>query len=154
MSGDLAIAEVDFETGWAAVAPLITEQNEHDRCFSHVQDVAPDYHTYRRIEDEGRLVILLARVDGRLIGYGIVIASKSIHHEGLKIYQVDACYVRAGDQGHGHAFFSLRAALKRLCAQRFGAGTLIWQARPNSALDAVLEGLGCKLLDTRRMEAI
>jgi hypothetical protein len=152
-AGALTIGEVDFQTGWEAVAPLLPAHYEEIALFRDVYSLSPDYERYRQMADEGRLLVLIARDGKRCVGYCVTIAAKALHDTHLQVYQNDVIYIDPAYRG-GRLFLGFRRTTRRLARQKWGAGLLTWHAKAGSALDKILEKLDCPILDIVRAERV
>ena len=55
-------------------------------------ELDPDYEGYQTLEDLGRIRVFIARDDGKLIGYLVVMISHHMHHQTIKYAMSDLIY--------------------------------------------------------------
>jgi len=59
----------------------------------HAQKLDPDWDEYERMEKLGRVWILAARHKGRLVGYVVMLITKSLHYRSLTVALEDIHYL-------------------------------------------------------------
>lgn len=108
--------------------------------------VMPDWDAYLKAEQEARVFILTARLDGLLIGYNVMLLAKHLHYADARIAQNDVIYVvpehRRGKVGLGlisHCETALRAA---------GFDKIYYHAKPVNNFGRLLERLGYGAVET------
>lgn len=94
-----SVSELELE-----IKPLI---HEHWKAIAVNQDkikLNPDWNEYHRLYIQGRLKAYTVRDEGVLVGYFVVIISKSMHYKDHKFANCDIIYVkpdsRAGMTGY------------------------------------------------------
>ncbi len=86
------------------VAPLLVC---HFVEISHDPDIAldPDFHTYKKIEENGALRVFTARDDdGTLVGYNCFFVNPNLHYQSSLQAVQDVLYVDKERRGFGRTF--------------------------------------------------
>lgn len=63
--------------------PLLDRHYDEIAQFKDVQKLDPDWETYEALELKGRLWVMTARSDGKLIGYIVMIMSRDLHYRNV-----------------------------------------------------------------------
>lgn len=74
--------------------PLLTKHWSETEPNQDTIMLDPDWREYSRLDQEGILHIFAARDNGKLIGYCVVMISKSIHHKHHIFASTDVIYVK------------------------------------------------------------
>ena len=61
--------------------------------FQHLTKVDPDVSSYLRLEKEGRLLVIIAREAGEIVGYSAHVIANHPHYRNLMIAQDDLHYL-------------------------------------------------------------
>lgn len=80
--------------------PLL-EQHWEEIAAHHDIPLDVDLHVYRTAEAAGRLCIIAARLENKLVGYAVFFVSQHYHYRGSKQAQEDIIYLHPGLRGHG-----------------------------------------------------
>jgi GNAT superfamily N-acetyltransferase len=98
--------------------------------------------TYLRLEENGNLMLLVARVKGEIVGYYIGFIVPSAHYRDTKCNIEDIFFIHPSRRGGRYAF-ELFAAVKEENKRR---GVKFWKctAKINTAAPKFLEKLGFK----------
>src|ERR1019366_8284894 len=81
-----------FEAAYAAAEPMLAAHHEEIGKFKQFP-LEPDLERYRRLEDEGRLITLLAYAGDECVGYSCSIVQSNLHRKALVFGQNDVLYV-------------------------------------------------------------
>lgn len=114
--------------------------------FKEISAIKPLWERYLQIEEAGNLIALVAKDADHVIGYSITFLMKNMHYGDLKFAQNDLLYLRP-EYRKGKLGLKLMEATI-LCAKDHGAKLMVWHAKKNTALDALLPRLGYDVLDT------
>ncbi len=71
---------------------LLTRHSEDVKEGHPISSFNPDWEQYISLESQGLHCMVVARDDGKLIGYLSLITGSDIHHKGEKISTIDAIY--------------------------------------------------------------
>lgn len=101
----------------------------------------PDYNKYEKLELMGVLISLAAYHNGLLVGYSVNFLQKHLHYADLLCGYNDLLYI---DEEHrrGSLGLNLIRETQRVLKER-GAKLMLWHARVNTKLSAILPKLGC-----------
>jgi len=81
------------------IKPLL-EANHREICASPgLLKLAPDYESYKALEDAGVLFVFTARKEGALVGYVVVINTPNLHHKDVKFSIADTIYIKPEYRG-------------------------------------------------------
>jgi hypothetical protein len=142
----ITIREVDLTEGWKAVQPLLPAHYEELAKFKDIATLKPDYAAYRRQEEQGGLLVLLAHQGQELIGYSVTFRTKSAHYLEMPSFQNDVIYVTPAYR-RGRAGWRLIWHTRDAVKKRWGHGLLIWHTKPETPMDYLMPRLGCEKLD-------
>lgn len=110
-----------------------------------VMTLKPDEFKYRQIEANGGLLMLAAFDDGKLIGYSVNFITNHLHYADLRVCSNDLLFL-VSEHRAGRAGLSLIRRTEELAAER-GAQMMLWHAKPNTALNAIMPKLGYEVQD-------
>lgn len=105
----------------------------------HLMRLSPDWARYEALEKAHHLLTLVARAEGseEVIGYSVSFMTRHIHYSELLVAQNDVLFVAKAHRKSRLGYRLIRETEKR--AQLLGAGMMLWHAKPNTALQSVLE---------------
>lgn len=124
---------------------LQTEHWEEIAKNKHLMVLAPDVAKYRSIEQAGKLFAVLAYDGDEMVGYSVNLIDTNLHYMGLVQAQNDVLFVKPSHRA-GRLFMRLREATIAGAARR-GARLMLWHAKKDTPLAAILPRLGCKVQD-------
>lgn len=129
---------------WKEALPLMREEHKE---LQIARPFAPDLKAMKASEEAGIFKVLVARVDGRLVGYLSWMIDFDMESYGTLIAHQCAWYVRPGVVGVGHAMF-VRA---RLYLRGLGVKFVYWH-HPDIGrgkdLGVFFERAGCQKVST------
>ena len=105
----------------------------------------PDWDAYGMLEEYGRLGLYTARKEGKLVGYFVVIAEKSIHYKDHIFAANDIIYL---DPEHRKGFLGLK--LIRFVEEELksmGVSVLTINTKVHRPFDVVMKRLGFSLTE-------
>jgi len=115
--------------------PLLIEHREELTTDKGLMILAPNVEAYRQAEEAGTLFALVARCDGRIVGYSVNFLGQHLHYSGLTVAQNDVLFVTRS----ARATTGLRLlTATRKAAAAHGAQVMTWHAKPGTALEAIL----------------
>lgn len=127
------------------IEPLIKRHWEEIALNKDAIKLNPDWKEYARLSDSGALRIYTAREDGELVGYFVVIVSKSIHYKDHLFANNDIIFI---DKEHRKGTAGIRLikyAVEQLEAE--GITLININTKVHQAFDVVLERQGFNLIE-------
>lgn len=127
------------------IEPLIKSHWEEIALNKDSIKLNPDWKEYARLSDSGALRIYTAREDGDLVGYFVVIVSKSIHYKDHLFANNDIIFI---DKEHRKGTAGIRLikyAVEQLEAE--GITLININTKVHQAFDVVLERQGFNLIE-------
>jgi len=134
---EIKLATVDEMLAKASV--LFEEHYEEIARNKEVMKLKPDEKAYRNLEEANQIFILSAWQDDVLIGYSVNFVLNHPHYADLLLAQNDLLYIKKEMRGS-------RAGLKLIKetethATSLGCKLMLWHAKENTALGAILPRL-------------
>ena len=134
---EIKLATVDEMLAKASV--LFEEHYEEIARNKEVMKLKPDEKAYRNLEEANQIFILSAWQDDVLIGYSVNFVLNHPHYADLLLAQNDLLYIKKEMRGS-------RAGLKLIketetYATSLGCKLMLWHAKENTALGAILPRL-------------
>ena len=134
---EIKLATVDEMLAKASV--LFEEHYEEIARNKEVMKLKPDEKAYRNLEEANQIFILSAWQDDVLIGYSVNFVLNHPHYADLVLAQNDLLYIKKEMRGS-------RAGLKLIKqtethAKSLGCKLMLWHAKENTALGAILPRL-------------
>lgn len=121
------------------------EHYEEIALNKRVMVYAPDITKYKALEAAGAL-LNLGMFDGdQLVGYSVNILHQHLHYKDLLVANNDMLFV-SKDNRLGTAGLKLIRATTKACRER-GAQLMLWHAKQNTPLAALLPKIGCGVQD-------
>lgn len=106
---------------------------------------APDIERFKHLEAMG-VMLNLGVFDGdQLVGYSVNLISPHLHYKDLMCAHNDMIYIAQAHR-HGSLGVKLIKATQAACKAR-GVQFMLWHAKENTPLAALLPKLGCKVQD-------
>ena len=123
----------------AKASVLFEEHYEEIARNKEVMKLKPDEKAYRNLEEANQIFILSAWQDDVLIGYSVNFVLNHPHYADLLLAQNDLLYIKKEMRGS-------RAGLKLIKetethATSLGCKLMLWHAKENTALGAILPRL-------------
>ena len=126
-------------------APLLQQHWEEIALNKQLMVLKPDAETYRRLEQQDKLVSVGAFDGDELVGYSVNLLHNHLHYADLVVAMNDVLYL-APEYRQGSAGRRLLDATEKAVRTR-GARMLCWHAKPETALNAILPRLGYGVQD-------
>lgn len=127
-----------------AIEPLL--QMHYAEIGQRELDMLPDWDGYLKAEQEGKLFILTARVNGALVGYNVMLLVHHPHYKDARVAQNDVIYVkpdyRRGRVGLGLVKY-FEAAMREC-----GFDKIYYHAKPANDFGKLLERMGYLPVET------
>lgn len=116
---------------------LIGQHWQEIARHKHLMVLKPDVERYAALEEAGSLLVLVAVVEDKIVGYSVSFVYPHIHYRDMMFCQNDVLYVHPEHRG-GSVGGKLIRETERMAKER-GAKMLSWHAKPDSALEAMLD---------------
>ena len=134
---EIKLATVDEMLAKASI--LFEEHYEEIARNKEVMKLKPDEKAYRNLEEANQIFILSAWQDDVLIGYSVNFVLNHPHYADLLLAQNDLLYIKKEMRGS-------RAGLRLIKetethATSLGCKLMLWHAKENTALGAILPRL-------------
>ena len=142
MSLEVEVREIT--TAEVVARPELMQAHWDDICRVKQWPCAPDVPRFEMLEQAGVLLMLGVFVHGELVGYSINIFARHLHYE-FMLMQNDALFLLP-EHRQGRVGLRLLRETERLARER-GAVYMVWHAKPNTALDAMLPKMGYGVQD-------
>jgi GNAT superfamily N-acetyltransferase len=139
------IRESNVDEMLAHAGELFSEHWEEIALNKQVMVLKPDEARYRGMEASGNLLILAAFVDGELAGYSVNFVIHHLHYADLCVCSNDLLFIA---QPHREGGLGIRLMRRTEEAARArGARLVLWHAKPNTPLAAILPRMGYGVQD-------
>jgi predicted GNAT superfamily acetyltransferase len=139
------IRESTVDEMLAHAGELFAEHWDEIALNKQVMVLKPDEARYRGMEASGGLLILAAFVDGELVGYSVNFVIHHLHYADLCVCSNDLLFIA---QSHREGGLGIRLMRRTEEAARArGARLVLWHAKPNTALAAILPRMGYGVQD-------
>lgn len=136
------------------VDQFISDDRTADLLHSHWDEIAlnkqlmqlkPMLDKYYQLEDNGMLLIVGAYTDGELVGYSVNFLNQHLHYADLWTCMNDLLFIErdARKTGVGAGLMQRTEEL----AKTRGAQMMLWHAKENTALAALLPRIGYGVQD-------
>lgn len=110
-----------------------------------LMQLKPDYDSYIRLDEIGKLLVLYAYVGEEVIGYSYNILNYHLHYSDLLVSFNDLLYIRP-DYRKGTTGLRLMKETE-IEAKKMGAHLMIWHAKENTSLSTILTKKNYKVQD-------
>lgn len=137
------------EESWRVIVdeawPLLEAHREELATNKGLMVLSPNRDAYEDIEQHGSLLCLVARAaSGQITGYSVCMLGRHLHYDMVYAHN-DVLYV---DPAHRKGRLGLRLINETEArAKARGAQFIIWHAKPDTALAALMPRLGYRLQD-------
>ena len=131
---DIRLATVDEMLAKASI--LFEEHYEEIARNKQIMKLKPDEKAYRNLEEANQIFILSAWQDDVLIGYSVNFVLNHPHYADLVLAQNDLLYIKKEMRG-GRAGLKLIRETETY-ATSLGCKLMLWHAKENTALSAIL----------------
>lgn len=115
--------------------PLLVEHREELTTNKALMVLKPDVERYRAMEAQGACFTVMARDEGRIVGYAINLISPNIHYRDVLTVYNDALWTLPS---HRCAIGAPLMDAARAASRARGAHVLLWHAKPDTILDRVM----------------
>lgn len=135
------VASEWIERAW----PLLEEHREELTTNPDIMVLKPDIARYQTLEQAGLLLSLGLFRGESLIGYSVNILVTNLHYSDMLLCQNDLLFI-AKEHRKGMAGVRLIATTERAAKER-GAHMMLWHAKPDTSLHAMLPRMGYRVQD-------
>lgn len=105
----------------------------------------PDWDAYRLLESQGKLLVLAAFIDGKMVGYSANIVARHLHYFDLVVCNNDILFVHKDHRASPIGLRLIKETEKM--AKQAGAQMMLWHAKERTALDKIMPKLKYKVQD-------
>ena len=124
----------------AEILPILKEHWEEVAVNKDTIKLNPDFEVYKTLEGVGKLGLFTARVDGKLIGYFVVIADYNPHYKDHLFAANDVIYLVPEHRGSMVGSELMMYAENKL--KEVGVDVLVVNTKTHVPFDSVLTRLG------------
>ena len=125
--------------------PLLDKHYEEIAQFKEVQKLDPDWDVYYRIEKQGKLWVMTARLDGEMIGYIVMMLTNDMHYRALLRATEDIHFILP-EYRKGILGYKMLAKTKQAMKEK-GANTVTFRTKADANHGLLFERLGGVLHD-------
>jgi GNAT superfamily N-acetyltransferase len=133
-----------------SVIPLLENMNhileehwEESAKNKHLMVLKPDEEGYLALEKANKLITLIAYAGDEIVGYSCNIVSKHLHYADLTVAYNDVIFIR---KDYRNTPLGLRLIkMTEQEAKKEGVQLMLWHAKENTSLSAILPRTGCKV---------
>lgn len=122
---------------------LLEEHWEESAKNKHLMVLKPDRAVYQSLEDRGSLLALFAYSGEDIVGYSINFSHPHLHYSDLTVTYNDVIYIHPDYRKSRLGLTIIKAT--ELEAKKRGSQLMLWHAKENTALSAILPRMGCKV---------
>lgn len=127
------------------IKPLLEEHWKEIALNKEKIKLNPDWKEYARLDNAGALRCFTARKDGLLVGYFVVIVSKSLHYSDHLFAHNDIIFLRKGSRKGLTGVKLIKFATEEL--EKQGVTLLVINTKVHQSFDKILERLGYNLIE-------
>jgi GNAT superfamily N-acetyltransferase len=136
----VALADGIYEMPYDAAAreadPLLAEHWDEVAKNKQVMVLKPDHDGYRQMERVGRMLILGAYRDGKMVGYSFNFIGPHLHYADLIVCNNDVLFVHRDHRNSPIGLQLIRRTEK--AAKARGARLMLWHAKQGTSLDKIM----------------
>lgn len=132
------------------IKPLLIEHYNEIAKYKDIP-LAPDWLTYKKLDELGMLKIFTYRESGVLIGYAIYVVKNHLHYSTCLVAQQDILFITKNKRGHGAKF--ILWCDKQL--KDMGVQLTMHHVKSDHNFGGMLERMGYELMDliyTKRLD--
>lgn len=123
------------------IEPLLVKHYEELTVGKHVVKLNVDWGKYERLEKSGLLATLVARDDGRMVGYAVFFIASHIHYKDLITASNDVLFLEKEYRTSSRCGLGLiRESEKHLTS--LGVQKIMWHVKTSLDWSAILIHLG------------
>lgn len=122
--------------------PLLNEHWEEIAWYKDKISYVPSYDKYYALEDAGVLHIVIARDEGKIIGYYVSMVNYSLHYMNTKFAVNDILFIHPDYRGGSAAYRMFKFAFKEL--KKIGVDCITIHMKTDFPFDRLCESLGMK----------
>lgn len=126
------------------IGPLLQAHWREVALYQDAVPLAPDMDRYRGLEKAGKLVVVAARDDARLIGYSVFLLHNHLHYMTCRVASNDVLFLSPEYRKGTTAGVRLVRESERMLTL-LGVNRITWHIKPANDWSAILERLGYDL---------
>ena len=135
------IREGSFIKEYEVLSDLFVDHWDESAKNKELMLLKPDKAKYKYLEDQGVLFCLFAYKNEVIVGYSVNILNTHLHYSDLHFAQNDIIFVHPDYRNSPLGIKIIKETEKAVKAK--GIPLMIWHAKKDSPLDAILPRLGC-----------
>lgn len=124
---------------------VVRQHYDQTAQFKEVQELDPDWEAYDRIEQAGKLWVMTAREDGRIVGYIIMLLSMDMHYRNLRRATEDVHFMIPEDRKGLIGYKMLSQTVNAM--REKGVQTVTFRTKASDSHGVLFERLGGVLHD-------
>jgi Acetyltransferase (GNAT) family len=124
----------------AEVKPLLEEHWKEIAGYQDSIPLDPDYDWYYKMQEGKKLVCIMARIEGELVGYSVFMLIRHPHYQSTVHAMNDVIFVRAPHRQSRVGLGLIRESERTLKA--LGARKISWHIKLSNDLDKILLAKG------------
>lgn len=132
-----AIQRVSWYTAKGVIRELMEEHYDEVVTLKGLMKLNPRWDAYDALEDDDKLISIIASSDGKPAGYSLNIIDQHLHYADLTVAQNDVLFV-AQRYRNSSLGLKIMSRTKEL-ARKAGAELMLWHAKPDTPLDQILK---------------
>jgi len=127
------------------IKPLLEKHWEEVALHQGAIKLNPDWKEYARLDAEGSLIAFTARIDGRLVGYCVLIANRSIHYKDHVFAVNDVVFVLPEYRNTAVGYKLIKAAEEH--CKNAGVALLTINTKVHIPFDSLMESMEFDLIE-------
>lgn len=136
----------------ADLRPILEKHADELSPHKSKYPLCPDIEILSMLQDIGRLHIMTARDDGKIIGYCSFLEAKSLHYAGVVNFEVDAFFLLK-EYRKGLTGYKLLKEAHEMC-KREGATHIIQKCKVCADLSKLFERMGFTKIEYTFMKEV
>lgn len=126
------------------MGPLLERHWREVALYQKEVALAPDLDRYRYLEKIGKLVVLAARDEGRLVGYSVFLLNNHLHYKTCLVASNDVIFLEKEHRSSSSVGIRLVKESERVLVG-LRVNRLTWHIKPGNDWSAILKRLGYEL---------
>lgn len=128
-----------------ALMALFASHYEELATNKRLMKLAPEWDTYYRMEEAGKLLVIVAYEDTKPIGYSVNFLANNLHYRELSMCQNDILFIDP-EYRKGRLGYNLIKETERQ-ARELGCRFMLWHAKRDTTLEQLMPRMDYKVQD-------